>query len=82
VGGNVSAWGCKREGGAATVWGCPLCVPRRPSTLERLLHLGGFAAGSFFPLMAERRWKRDRIIGVVATVFCGPGMRVLAKLSG
>lgn len=37
---------------------------------------------SFFPLMAQRRWKPDRIIGVVPTLFCTPGMRLLATLSG
>lgn len=32
--------------------------------------------------MAQRRWKPERIIGVVPTLFCTPGMRLLAKLSG
>ncbi len=64
------------------MWRCPLYVPKQPSTLKRLLHLGSFAASSFFPLMAQRRWKPDRIIGVVPTLFCTPGMRLLAKLSG
>lgn len=32
--------------------------------------------------MAQRRWKPDRIIGVVPTLFCTPGMRLLTKLSG
>ncbi len=52
-----------RHGGAAR------CTPKQPSTLKRLLHLGSFAASSFFPLMAQRRWKPDRIIGVVPTLF-------------
>lgn len=82
VGENYSAWRYKREEGAATVWRCPLYVPKQPSTLKRLLHLGSFAVSSFFPLMAQRRWKPDRIIGVVPTLFCAPGMRLLAKLSG
>lgn len=82
VGENYSAWRYKREEGAATVWRCPLYVPKQPSTLKRLLHLGSFAASSFFPLMAQRRWKPDRIIGVVPTLFCTPGMRLLVKLSG
>ena len=82
VGENYSAWRYKREEGAATVWRCPLYVPKQPSTLKRLLHLGSFAVSSFFPLMAQRRWKPDRIIGVVPTLFCTPGMRLLAKLSG
>jgi len=76
------AWRYQRETGAATVWRCPLYVPKQPSTLKRLLHLGSFALSSFFPLMAQCRWKPDRIIGVVPTLFCTPGMRLLAKLSG
>ncbi len=50
----------------ATAWRCPLYVPKQPSTLKRLLHLGSFALSSFFPTDgAQRRWKPDRIIGVV-----------------
>ncbi|AMG91061.1 colanic acid biosynthesis fucosyltransferase WcaI [Citrobacter amalonaticus] len=82
VGERYSAWRYRREEGDATVWRCPLYVPKQPSTLKRLLHLGSFALSSFFPLMAQRRWKPDRIIGVVPTLFCSPGMRLLAKLSG
>ncbi|MEO3991170.1 colanic acid biosynthesis fucosyltransferase WcaI [Pseudocitrobacter cyperus] len=82
VGEHYSAWRYRREEGAATVWRCPLYVPKQPSTLKRLIHLGSFAASSFFPLLAQRRWKPDRIIGVVPTLFCTPGMRLLAKLSG
>ena len=82
VNGRYSAWRYRREEGDATVWRCPLYVPKQPSTLKRLLHLGSFAVSSFFPLMAQRRWKPDRIIGVVPTLFCTPGMRLLAKLSG
>ncbi|MFJ2974990.1 colanic acid biosynthesis fucosyltransferase WcaI [Kluyvera sp. NPDC087067] len=82
VGVNYSAWRYRREEGTATVWRCPLYVPKQPSTIKRLLHLGSFALSSFFPLMAQRSWKPDRIIGVVPTLFCTPGMRLLAKLSG
>ncbi|QRG80649.1 colanic acid biosynthesis fucosyltransferase WcaI [Citrobacter sp. R56] len=82
VGERYSSWRYRREEGDATVWRCPLYVPVQPSTLKRLLHLGSFALSSFFPLLAQRRWKPDRIIGVVPTLFCTPGMRLLAKLSG
>lgn len=82
VQGNYSSWKYAKEQGAATVWRCPMYVPKQPSTLKRLIHLGSFALSSFFPLMAQRRWKPDRIIGVVPTLFCTPGMRLLAKLSG
>lgn len=79
---DYSAWKYKKEQGRATVWRCPLYVPKQPSTLKRLIHLGSFAFSSLFPLLAQRRWKPDRIIGVVPTLFCVPGMRLLAKLSG
>jgi colanic acid biosynthesis glycosyl transferase WcaI len=82
VGKHYSSWRYRREEGAATVWRCPPYVPKQPSTLKRLIHLGSFALSSFFPLMAQRRWKPDRIIGVVPTLFCTPGMRLLGKLSG
>ncbi|AEN65544.1 glycosyl transferase group 1 [Enterobacter soli] len=82
VGARYSGWRYRREQGAATVWRCPLYVPTQPSTLKRLIHLGSFALSSFFPLMAQRRWKPELIIGVVPTLFCTPGMRLLGKLSG
>ena len=82
VGARYSGWRYRREQGAAIVWRCPLYVPTQPSTLKRLIHLGSFALSSFFPLMAQRRWKPELIIGVVPTLFCTPGMRLLGKLSG
>jgi len=51
---DYSAWKYKKEQGKATVWRCPLYVPKQPSTLKRLLHLGSFALSSFFPLLAQR----------------------------
>ncbi|SUH36500.1 glycosyltransferase [Salmonella enterica subsp. enterica] len=60
----IPAWRYRREEGEATVWRCRCMCRNRPSTLKRLLHLGSFALSSFFPLMAQRRWKPDRIIGV------------------
>ncbi|HDR2474601.1 TPA: colanic acid biosynthesis fucosyltransferase WcaI [Enterobacter soli] len=82
VGARYSGWRYRREQGVATVWRCPLYVPTQPSTLKRLIHLSSFALSSFFPLMAQRRWKPELIIGVVPTLFCTPGMRLLGKLSG
>lgn len=82
VGEPYSSWRYRREVGVTTVWRCPLYVPTQPSTLKRLLHLGSFALSSFFPLLAQYRWKPEYIIGVVPTLFCTSGMRLLAKLSG
>lgn len=47
VGERYSAWRYRWEEGEATVWRCPLYVPKQPSTLKRLLHLGSFALSSF-----------------------------------
>lgn len=47
VGERYSAWRYRREEGEVTVWRCPLYVPKQPSTLKRLLHLGSFALSSF-----------------------------------
>ncbi|MTD42690.1 colanic acid biosynthesis fucosyltransferase WcaI [Erwinia sp. CPCC 100877] len=79
---DYRGWKYRKEQGAATVWRCPLYVPKQPSTLKRLIHLSSFALSSLFPLLAQRRWKPDRIIGVVPTLFCTPGMRLLAALTG
>jgi glycosyltransferase involved in cell wall biosynthesis len=49
VGERYSSWRYRREEGAATVWRCPLYVPKQPSTLKRLIHLGSFALSSFLP---------------------------------
>ena len=57
VGAKYSSWRYRRENGDATVWRCPLYVPKQPSTLKRLIHLGSFAFSSFFPLMAQRIMK-------------------------
>ncbi|WP_276641979.1 colanic acid biosynthesis fucosyltransferase WcaI [Siccibacter turicensis] len=79
---GYASWRYRKEQGAATVWRCPLYVPKQPSTLKRLIHLGSFAFSSLFPLLGQRSWKPDVIIGVVPTLFCVPGMRLLAKLTG
>ncbi|WP_432212165.1 glycosyltransferase [Escherichia coli] len=83
MGENYSAWRYKREAGPPRCGACrAVRVQNSRAPLKRLLHLGSFAVSSFFPLMAQRRWKPDRLIGVVPTLFCTPGMRLLAKLSG
>lgn len=79
---KYSSWRFHREEGKAIVWRCPLYVPAKLSMLRRIFHLCSFAISSFFPLIAQSKWKPDRIIGVVPTMFCTPGMRLLAKLSG
>lgn len=82
VGEGYSAWKYYREKGEIPIWRCPLYIPKKLSMLRRILHLSSFALSSIFPLLAQRNWKPDLIIGVMPTLFCIPGIRILAKLTG
>lgn len=73
VGSSYSSWWYKKEQFEETVYRCPLYVPKKPTTLKRLIHLCSFAISSFFPLLAQIRWKPDYIICVAPTLVCAPG---------
>lgn len=60
---------------------CPLYVPRRPTTLKRLLHLVSFALTSFFPIAWSVFWRPECIICIAPTLFCVPNAKLLSKLS-
>ncbi len=69
------------EEGEVTVWRCPLYVLKQPlHPLKTTVSSGELCIEQFFPLMAQRRWKPDSIIGVAPMLFGTP--RLLAKLSG
>lgn len=70
----------KRNG--VEVFRCPLYVPRKPSTLTRLLHLLSFAMSSFPVMIKQWAWKPDVIIGIEPTFFCAPTTLLLSKLAG
>ena len=72
----------KRQEAGVTVIRCPLYVPARPTAVKRLLHLASFSLSSAFAVMAQLRWKPDRVILVVPTLFCAPQALALAKLIG
>jgi colanic acid biosynthesis glycosyl transferase WcaI len=61
---------------------CPLWVPPKPSGLTRILHLFGFAFGSFFPMLWQVMWKPDKIIVIEPPFFCAPISWLSARLSG
>jgi len=61
---------------------CPLNVPARPTALKRLLHLASFSLSSSVAVLAQWRWKPERVVRVVPTLFCAPQALLLAKLSG
>ena len=80
---GFAAWRfSKAQEDGVTVIRCPLYVPAKPSALKRLLHLASFSLSSSLAVLAQLRWKPERVILVVPTLFCAPQALLLAKLSG
>ena len=66
----------------ALVLRAPLWVPRKPTGLRRLLHLGSFALTSLPALFGQWRWRPDLVWVVVPAFACTPGALALARLAG
>jgi len=67
---------------SVNVFRCPLFVPKRPTTLTRLLHLCSFALTSLPVVLSQWRWKPDVIITIEPTFFCVPAALLLSRLTG
>lgn len=79
---GYSAWRYRKEvNGNLTVYRTPIYIPTKPSTLNRLIHLSSFALSSLFPLLAQGKWKPDRIIAIAPTLIAVPGMLMLSRLT-
>lgn len=65
----------------ATVWRCPVWVPRRPSGLKRILHYLSFALSSAPVVLRQALWKPDVVFLVAPTIVCAPVAVLAAKLS-
>jgi colanic acid biosynthesis glycosyl transferase WcaI len=70
------------NGAGVPVWRCPLWVPRRPSGLKRVLHLGSFAASSAPAMWAQVRWRPDLVLAIAPTLLSAPATLLTARLSG
>ncbi|EPY4498282.1 WcaI family glycosyltransferase [Klebsiella quasipneumoniae] len=79
---GYSAWKYTVTNDKFEVIRCPLYVPQKINTLNRLLHLISFSLSSLKPLIKQRKWKPDYIICVVPTLFTVPGVLILRKLTG
>lgn len=66
----------------AQVVRCPLYVPARPGTIQRLLHLGSFAATSLLGLWRSRHYRPDVVLMVEPTLFCAPAGLLAARWWG
>jgi colanic acid biosynthesis glycosyl transferase WcaI len=62
------------------VFRCPLWVPRKPSGIKRLLHLGSFVFFSFPVLLAQSTWKPEIILNIAPSIFTALPVLLLAKL--
>lgn len=82
VGSGYHGWLYRKEKCEETIYRCPIYVPKKPSTLKRLLHLISFSVSSLIPLLLNSRWKPEYIICVVPTLFCVPGALLLKKITG
>jgi colanic acid biosynthesis glycosyl transferase WcaI len=62
---------------------CPLWVPRRPTTIKRLLHLASFALSSLPVMLWLAIRLRPRLVLVVEPpLFAAPAARLAARLAG
>lgn len=66
----------------ATVYRCPLWVPRQPGGIKRLLHLATFAVSSLPVLLAQILWRPQLVWVVEPALFCAPAALAVARLSG
>ena len=74
------SWG---QGTAAVaITRCPLWVPRRATSLRRLLHLASFALASLPPLWRALRTQPDVLVVVVPTLFVAPAALLMARWHG
>lgn len=64
-----------------TVYRTPLWVPRKVTSLKRLLHLASFALASLPVLFGQWRWRPDVVWVVEPPFFCVPATLVFARLA-
>ncbi len=64
------------------VYRCPLYVPKKVTTIKRLIHLSSFAFSSALRLVTLLRLKPDVVFLVQPTLFCAPATLLYCKLTG
>lgn len=72
----------KERVSGATVWRCPVWVPRRPRGLTRVAHLLSFGISSSVVLIGAAAWRPKVIITIEPTVATAPAALIASKLSG
>jgi len=72
----------RRRWEGATVWHCPVWIPRRPTGIKRVLHYLSVALSSAPIVLRQIFWKPDIILVIVPPLFCSPVALLAARLSG
>jgi colanic acid biosynthesis glycosyl transferase WcaI len=77
------AWAYRQETiAAASVYRCPLWVPRHPGGFNRLVHLASFALSSFPTMLAQSRWKPHLVLCIAPAIASAPTAWLTARLAG
>jgi len=72
----------RSEESGVSVYRCPLYVPKKVSTIKRLVHLSSFAFSSALRLITLLRLKPNVVFLVQPTLFCAPATLLYCKLTG
>lgn len=81
VGYSGHAWRTEQWQGA-TVYRCPLWMPRQPGGLKRLLYLASFTLSSLPVILRQVLWHPQVVWVVEPALFCAPTAYAVARLSG
>lgn len=80
---GYSAWQYKRENiSGIDVLRVPIFVPKKPTTVTRLLHLISYSISSFPIVIKQIFWKPNIVIFIQPTLFASLAALFLAKFSG
>lgn len=66
----------------ATIWRCPIWVPRQATGAKRIIHLLSFALSSASVLLRLALWKPDVVWLMAPSLSCAPAALLGARLSG
>jgi colanic acid biosynthesis glycosyl transferase WcaI len=66
----------------ATIWRCPIWIPRQATGAKRILHLLSFALSSAFLVLRPALWKPDVVWLMSPSLFFAPTALLGARLSG
>jgi colanic acid biosynthesis glycosyl transferase WcaI len=79
---GYKAWRYQKETwNGVEILRCPLWVPRQPTGLTRLIHLGSFALSSLPALIGQFGWEPDVVLCIAPALMNAPFALTFARLS-